>query len=111
MIMPHIRKGTVMPKERHLRDATRSVWRRSYETCRNQPIAWWEQVTPAVDALLAELRQDTSETALMDRYWAVGDAPGATLHRHLPVALDPDVLLELEEACFWLRLRELCQDG
>lgn len=100
-----------MSKQGHLREITRTVWRRSYETCLSQPIAWWEQVGAAVDALLTELRRDATEDDLMDRYWAVGDAPGQTLRRHLAAGIDDDTVLELEEACFWLRLRELCAGG
>jgi hypothetical protein len=100
-----------MSKQGHLREITRTVWRRSYETCRARPIAWWEQVGAAVDALLTELRHDATEDALLDRYWEVGDAPGVTLHRYLPAGMDDDTVLELEEACLWLRLRELCADG
>ena len=98
-----------MSKANRLRDATRTVWRRSYETARARP--QWEHAAPAVDALLADLRRLTSEDALQAAYWAPGDAPGETLRRQLSIDLQPDELLELEEACFWLRLRELCAEG
>jgi hypothetical protein len=94
-----------------LQQATRAIWRRSYEAWRARAPAWWEVVTPAVDALLDELRDLTSEAALQERYWAPGDAPGVVLCRHLPPDMDADLLLELEESCFWLRLRELGGDG
>ena len=100
-----------MSKETRLQQATRAVWRRSYETCRARTPAWWEVATPAVDALLKELRGLTSEAALQEFYWAPGDAPGTVLRRHLPPDMDPERALELEEASFWLRLRELCGDG
>jgi len=98
-----------MTKATRFREATRTVWRRSYETARTQP--WWEQVAPAVDVLLADLRRFTDEDALQTEYWAAGDLPGETLRQHLAFALPPEHLLELEEACFWLRLRELCEGG
>jgi hypothetical protein len=98
-----------MSKAKHLREATRAVWRRSYECARAQ--SWWTQATPAVAALMAALRQLPSEDALHDRYWAPGDIPGETLRRHITTEVQPEHLLELEDACFWLRLRELCGGG
>jgi len=98
-----------MSKARRFSEATRAVWRQSYETARSQP--WWQQVVPAAEVLLADLRQFTSEDALQRHYWAPGDIPGETLRRHVTVALQLEQFLELEEACFWLRLRELCEDG
>lgn len=95
-----------MPKTRRFGEAARAVWRRSYETVRVQ--AWWEQAATAVDALLADLRQVTDEDALQEHYWASGDTPGEVLQRHLTIELQLAQLLELEEACFWLRLHELC---
>lgn len=100
-----------MSKESRLHQATRAVWRRSYETCRARTPAWWEAVSLAVDALLQELRTLTTEAALQEFYWAPGDAPGAVLRRYLPPDTDPEQVLELEEACCWLRLRELCAEG
>jgi hypothetical protein len=64
-----------------------------------------------VAALMAELRQLPDEDALQDHYWAPGDIPGETLRRHVTIEMQPEHLLELEDACFWLRLRELCGDG
>lgn len=100
-----------MSKESRLHQATRAVWRRSYEAYRARTPAWREAVAPAVEALLDELRELASEAALQEFYWAAGDAPGAVLRRHLPPDTDPERVLELEEACCWLRLRELCAEG
>lgn len=100
-----------MSKDQRWHQATRAVWRRSYEACRARTPAWWAAVAPAVEALLEELRDVASETALEESYWAPGDAGGAVLRRHLPPDTEPARLLELEEACYWLRLRELCAEG
>lgn len=96
-------------KESRLREATRAVWRHGYEVCRGQP--WWEAVQPAVEAVLASLRRFADEANLQEHYWAPGDAPGELLRRRVTAVLSPDELLELEEACFWLRLRELRGGG
>lgn len=100
-----------MPKATRLQEATRTVWRRSYEAYSQHTPAWREVVAPATGALLAELRRLMTEAALQDLYWAPGDAPGLVLRRHLPPDTDPEQVLELEEASFWLRLRELCAEG
>ena len=100
-----------MSEETRLQQATRAVWRRGYEAYRACTPAWQEAVAPAINALLEELRDLASEAALQEYYWAPGDAPGVVLRRHLPPDADPGRVLELEEACFWLRLRELCAEG
>jgi hypothetical protein len=100
-----------MSKELRWQQATRAVWRRGYEACRARPDTWWTVTAPAISELLAELRSLTNEAALHELYWAPGDSPGAILQRHLPPSTDPEQVLELEEACFWLRLRELCAES
>ncbi len=100
-----------MSKESRLQQATRTVWRRSYEAYRARSSAWRDSVNPAMGALLEELRTLTTQAALQEFYWSPGDAPGAVLRRYLPPDTDPERVLELEEACFWLRLRELCAEG
>jgi hypothetical protein len=94
-------------KENRFREYTRAVWRQGYEAHERQPAEWRAGVTAAIDALVAELRTCASEEDLHTRYWEPGDWPADVLRRHLPRDPGPEVLLELEDACFWLRCREL----
>ena len=96
-----------MPKENRFREYTRSVWQRSYEAYERWPAKWRDAAAPAVDALVAELRRCASEDELHARYWEAADWPSDVLRRHLPCDPGPEALLELEDACFWLRCREL----
>jgi len=91
-------------KEDRFRQHTRSVWRQGDE---RWPAEWRAALAPAIDALVAELRSCASEEELHARYWEPGDWPSDVLRRHLPSDLEPEVLLGLEDACFWLRCREL----
>ena len=96
-----------MQKEDRLKQHTRSVWQRSYETYGRWPAEWRAALAPAIDALVAELRRCGSADELHARYWEPGDWPAEVLLRHLPCDPGSEVLLGLEDACFWLRCREL----
>lgn len=96
-----------MPKENRFREYTRSVWQRSYEAYERWPAKWRDAIGPAVDALVAELRRCAREDGLHTRYWEPGDWPSDVLRRHLPSNPGSEALLQLEDACFWLRCREL----
>jgi len=96
-----------VPKENRFREYTRSVWQRSYEAYERWPAKWRDAAAPAVDALVAELRRCATEEELHRYYWEPGDWPSDVLRRHLPCDPGPEALLELEDACFWLRCREL----
>ena len=96
-----------MPKENRFREYTRSVWRKGYETYERWPAKQRHVATPALDALVAELGRCTSEEELHACYWEPGDWPADVLRQHLPSDPGPEALLELEDACFWLRLNEL----
>jgi len=94
-------------KEDRFKQHTRSVWQRSYEAYERWSAKWRAALAPTIDALVAELRRCDSEDELHARYWEPGDRPADVLLRHLPGDPGRDVLLELEDACFWLRCREL----
>jgi hypothetical protein len=94
-------------KEDRFKEYTRSVWRQGYEACERWAAEWRATLAPAIDALVAELRRCASEDELHARYWEPGDWPSDVLRRHLPCDPGPEALLELEDACFWLRCREL----
>jgi hypothetical protein len=96
-------------KESRFREYTRSVWQRDYEAYRQRPGDWRKSVTPAVEALLGELRRCADQESLHAAYWEPGDWPGQVLLRHLPSDSGPETLLELEHAAFWLRYRELAE--
>ena len=102
------RKGEAnVHKEDRFKEYTRSVWCQGYEAYERWPAKWRDAIGPAVDALVAELRVCDSEEELHARYWEPGDWPSEVLRRRLPSDLEPEVLLGLEDACFWLRCREL----
>jgi len=94
-------------KEDRFKQHTRSVWRQGYEAYERQPAEWRATLAPAVDALVAELRRCATEEELHRHYWEPGDWPSDVLRRHLPCDPGPETPLELEDACFWLRCREL----
>ena len=96
-----------MHKEDRFRQHTRSVWRQGYDARERQPANWRAAMAPAVDALVAELRDCGSEDELHARYWEPGDWSADVLRQHLPCDPGPEVLLELEDAAFWHRCREL----
>ena len=96
-----------MHKEDRFTQHTRSVWRRGYEAYERWPAKWRDAICPAVDALVAELRACVGEEGLHARYWEPGDWLSEVLRRHLPCDPGPEALLELEDAAFWLRCREL----
>ena len=96
-----------MQREDRFKQHTRSVWRRSYEAYERWPAEWRAVLGPVIDALVAELRKYDSEDQLHARYWEPGDWPSEVLRRHLPSDPGPEALLELEDAAFWLRWREL----
>ena len=96
-----------MSKQDRFREYTRSVWRQSYEAYERWPADRRDAVWAAVDALVVELRRCAGEDELYARYWEVGDWPAEVLRRHLRSDPGPETLLELEEAAFWLRHREL----
>jgi len=93
------------------RRAVHALWARGLAGYEAWPAEQRQAVHPAVEALLAWLRECPDPDALIHDYWEDDDAPGALLRRHLPpgwaTGMDPDDLLLLEEACFQLRLREL----
>ena len=99
-----------MSKQDRFREYTRSVWRQSYETCERWPADRRDAARPAVDALVVELRRCASEDELHARYWEPGDWPTEVLRRHLRSDPGQEALLELEDAAFWLRYRELAGD-
>ena len=99
-----------MSKQDRFKEYTRSVWRRSCEACERWPADRRDAVWAAVDALVVELRHCASEDELHARYWEPGDWPAAVLRRHLRSDPGQEALLELEEAAFWLRDRELAGD-
>jgi hypothetical protein len=94
-------------KQDRFKEYTRSVWRQSYEAHERSPADRRDAARPAIDALVVELRRCASEEELHARYWEPGDWPAAVLRRHLRSDTGPEALLELEEAVFWLRYREL----
>jgi hypothetical protein len=94
-------------KQDRFKEYTRSVWRQSYEAYERWPAGRRDAARPAVDALVVELRRCASEDELQTRYWEPGDWPAEVLRRHLPWDPVSEALLELEEAAFWLRYREL----
>lgn len=96
-----------MHKEDRFKRHTRSVWRQGYEAYERWPAEWRAAIAPAIDALVTELRVCASEDDLHARYWEPGDQPADVLRRHLPCDPGPEALLELEDACFWLRWRDL----
>ena len=96
-----------MHKEDRFKEYTRSVWCQGYEAYERWPAKWRDVIGSAVDALVAELRRCASEDGLHARYWEPGDWPAYVLRRHLPCDPGPEALLELEDAAFWLRWREL----
>lgn len=87
---------------------TRAVWRRSYHNHLALQEDERHALASAVAALLEHLRSLQTEAALVAAYWEQGDPPGRVLKAHLPAGFDDEALLDLEEACFWMRLRELC---
>ena len=102
------RKGeSNVHKEDRFKQHTRSVWRQGYEAYERWSGDWRDAIGPAVDALVAELRRCATEEELHRHYWEPGDWPSEVLRRHLPCDPGPEALLELEDACFWLRWREL----
>lgn len=96
-----------MSKEGRYHEYTRAVWWRDYETYERSPAERRNVAAPAIDALLAELRRCASEEELHRRYWEPGDWPADVLREHLPSDPGLEALLELEDAAFWLRYREL----
>jgi hypothetical protein len=101
----------MFPKESRFRAAALAVWERSHAEYAGWPPGERCGVQPAVQALLAELRRCDSEDQLQERYWELGDPLGKVLRERLPADFDDERLLTLEEACLWLRLRELRQGG
>ena len=99
-----------MSKQDRFREYTRSVWRQSCEAYERWPADRRDTVWAAVDALVVELRRCASEDELHARYWEPGDWPAEVLRRHLRSDPGQEALLELEEAAFWLRYRELAGD-
>jgi len=96
-------------KENRFREYTRSVWRQGFEAYQRRCDSWRRETAPAVEALLAELRRCASEAELHARYWEPGDWPAQVLLQHLPSDPEPETLLELEHAAFWLRCQELAE--
>ena len=96
-----------MHKGDRFKEYTRSVWRQGYDAYERWPAEWRAALAPAVDALVAELRTCASEEELHARYWEPGDWPAEVLRLHLPGDPGPEALLQLEDAAFWLRCREL----
>ena len=99
-----------MSKQDRFREYTRSVWRQSCEAYERWPADQRDAVRPAVDALVVELRHCAGEDELHARYWEPGDWPADVLRRHLRSDPGQETLLELEDAAFWLRYRELAGD-
>lgn len=96
-----------MCKETRFTRSTRALWREGYEAYERWPADWRALLAPAVGGLLTALRRCSGECELRRCYWEPGDWPASVLRRCLPVALGSEALLALEDACFWLRLREL----
>jgi hypothetical protein len=94
-------------KQDRFKEHTRSVWRRSYEAYERWPPGQRDAARPTVDALVVELRRCASEAELHACYWESGDWPAEVLRHRLPSDPGAETLLELEEAAFWLRYREL----
>lgn len=98
-----------MVKENRFHEYTVNTWREGFDALERAPEPWHEQATRAVDALVEKLRRYGSEDELHNAYWRVGDWPAAVLLRHLIFNPGPDTVLELEDAAFWLRHRELAE--
>jgi hypothetical protein len=94
-------------KEDRFKQHTRSVWGQGHEAYDRWPAEWRAAIAPVIDALVGELRACTNEDELHARYWELGDWPADVLRRHLPCDPGPEALLEIEDAAFWLRCREL----
>jgi hypothetical protein len=101
--------GTNVSKQDRFKEYTRSVWRQSYEGYERWPAGRRDAVRSAVDALDVELRRCASEDELHACYWESGDWPAEMLRRHLRSDPGQEALLELEDAAFWLRYRELAE--
>ena len=100
-----------MSEGNRYRRAVEAVWERSEQQYRGWPGERREQARPAASALLAGLRECSSEEELFLRYWEPGDPPGVLLARHLPEGFGDQDRLTLEEACFHRRLLELRPGG
>ncbi len=100
-----------MSEGNRYRQAVRAVWQRSEQQYLGWPGERREQAEAGVAALLARLRECSSEEELFLRYWEAGDPPGVLLERHLPGAFSASDRLTLEEACFRRRLLELRPGG
>ena len=98
-----------MSKQDRFKEYTRSVWKQSYEAYERLPADRRDAARPAVDALVVELRRCASENELHACYWESGDWPAEVLRDRLPSDPGVEKLLELEEAAFWLRYRELAE--
>jgi hypothetical protein len=96
-------------KRDRFKEYTRSVWKQSYEAYERLPADRRDAARPAVDALVVELRRCASENELHACYWESGDWPAQVLRHRLPSDAGAETLLELEEAAFWLRYRELAE--